>query len=219
MRNAKKENANRLSFAFRISNFAFFPYDYRIQPNMDLLLFGIQGSGKGTQAKRLAEEFGYDIFEAGGELRAIAASGSELGETVKSYIDQGELVPHEIIMKVVEEAISERDEDQEILFDGIPRDEDQMNDFNGIMSKLGREFTCIQITLDPEEAVERILERAKNQCRADDASEETIRKRMNTFTEKTLPVIDAYREQGKMFDIDGKGDKDEIYERVKEVVR
>ena len=73
---------------------------------MDLVFFGIQGSGKGTQAKKLAAEFGYDIFEAGGELRKIAASGSELGHLVKSTIDQGHLVPHEIIMQVVKEAIA-----------------------------------------------------------------------------------------------------------------
>src|SRR3989338_6078654 len=70
-------------------------------PSIDLVFFGIQGSGKGTQAKKLASEFGYDIFEAGGELRKIAASGSELGKTVKSFIDQGHLVPFEIIMQVV----------------------------------------------------------------------------------------------------------------------
>ena len=73
---------------------------------MDLVFFGIQGSGKGTQAKTLAEEFGYYIFEAGGELRKIKASGTELGELVKKYIDNGELVPFEIIMEVVNEAVA-----------------------------------------------------------------------------------------------------------------
>src|SRR6185295_10510811 len=99
---------------------------------MDLVFFGIQGSGKGTQAKKLAAEFGYDIFEAGGELRKIAASGSELGKTVKNYIDEGHLVPHEIIMEVVKEAIGKRPKDQKILFDGIPRDDNQMRDFDAI---------------------------------------------------------------------------------------
>src|SRR6185295_16910480 len=110
---------------------------------MDLVLFGIQGSGKGTQAKKLAADFGYDIFEAGGELRKIAASGSELGKTVKSYIDQGHLVPHEIIMQVVDEAIRARPKTQKILFDGIPRDEAQMKDFDAIMKKAGRDVRCI----------------------------------------------------------------------------
>src|SRR3989344_7475426 len=107
---------------------------------MDLVLFGIQGSGKGTQAKKFAAEFGYDIFEAGGELRKIAASGSELGETVKSYIDIGKLVPFEIIMEVLEQAVSSRDRNQKILFDGIPRDENQKKSFDEIMENLGRDF-------------------------------------------------------------------------------
>lgn len=186
---------------------------------MDLILFGIQGSGKGTQAKKIAEEFDYDIFEAGGELRAIAASGSDLGNTVKSYIDQGELVPHEIIISVVKEAISKRDADQKILFDGIPRDENQMQDFDGIMQELGREFRCIQIELDLEEGVQRILKRAEIEGRTDDASEDTIRKRMNTFEEKTMPVIQSYEERGRLTKVDGMGSVEDIFGRISESLR
>lgn len=181
---------------------------------MDLILFGIQGSGKGTQAKKLAEEFGYDIFEAGGELRAIAASGSELGETVKSYIDAGNLVPHEIIMQVVKEAVSQRSPDTKILFDGIPRDEDQKTDFDSVMQEVGREFRGIQILLDKEEAVARILQRAQEQGRADDADEDIIRKRMGLFHEKAEPVIQAYKEEGRLTEIEGQGSVEEIYERL-----
>src|SRR3989338_7590382 len=112
---------------------------------MDIVLFGIQGSGKGTQAKKLAAEFGYDIFEAGGELRKIVATGSDLGNTVKAYIDLGHLVPFEIIMRVVKEAIAERPKDQKILFDGIPRDDAQMKSFDAIMKDAGREFRGIHI--------------------------------------------------------------------------
>ncbi len=188
---------------------------FAILGGMDLLLFGIQGSGKGTQAKRLAQEFGFDIFEAGGELRKIAASGSQLGETVKSYIDAGKLVPHEIIMEVVKEAIGSRPQDQKILFDGIPRDSDQKKDFDTIMREVGRNFRCIQLLLDPEEGVQRILGRAKTEGRADDANEEVIRRRMNTFIEKTLPVIEAYGKEGKVVAIDGRGEIDAVYEEMR----
>lgn len=182
---------------------------------MDLLIFGIQGSGKGTQAKKIAAEFGFDIFEAGGELRKIAASGTELGEKVKSFIDVGKLVPHEIIMDVVREAVAKRPQDQKILFDGIPRDENQQRDFDQVMEEAGREFKCLHITLDLEEAVQRILKRAETEGRADDASEETVRSRMGTFQNKTLPVIQKYEEQGKVTKVDGKGTIEEIYERIK----
>ncbi|MEK7590823.1 MAG: nucleoside monophosphate kinase [Patescibacteria group bacterium] len=196
---------------------------------MDLVFFGIQGSGKGTQAKRLAEEFDFDIFEAGGELRKIAALahrspegeggvGSELGKKVKSYIDQGHLVPHEIIMQVVKEAIQKRPKMQKILFDGIPRDENQMRDFDAIMEGEGRGFKALHLQLDPEEGLRRILGRARVEGRADDANEEIVRRRMKTFTEKTMPVIEKYRAKGMITDIDGTGSMDEVYENLKKAV-
>ncbi len=185
---------------------------------MDLVFFGIQGSGKGTQAKKLAAEFGYDIFEAGGELRKIAASGSELGQTVKSYIDQGHLVPHEIIMQVVAAAIAARPKTTKILFDGIPRDEAQMRDFDAVMQKAGRDFRCIHFVLDTEEAKNRILGRAKAEGRADDADLDIIRRRMATFEEKTRPVIVKYANAGKVADVSAKGSVDDIYGELKKLV-
>jgi adenylate kinase len=185
---------------------------------MDLVLFGIQGSGKGTQAKRLVADFGFDLFEAGGELRKIAASGSELGKIVKSFIDVGKLVPHEIIMQVVKEAILARPKTQQILFDGSPRDGDQMRDFNQVMKEVGREFTCIEIKLSAEEGVQRILGRAKIEGRKDDTDEAIIRRRMATFTEKTLPVIEQYKKQGKLTEVDGKGTVEDVYQEMKRIL-
>ncbi|PIR53934.1 adenylate kinase [Candidatus Peregrinibacteria bacterium CG10_big_fil_rev_8_21_14_0_10_42_8] len=182
---------------------------------MDLVFFGIQGSGKGTQARMLAEEFGYYIFEAGGELRKIKASGTELGETVKNYIDNGELVPFEIIMKVVKEAVGNVPEEQQILFDGIPRDLDQMNAFNTIMNTAGRELQCVHILLNKDEAVERIKSRAAIEGRADDADQEKVLRRMDLFVDKTMPVIKAYESAGKVIEVDGQGTVEEIYERIK----
>ena len=182
---------------------------------MDLVFFGIQGSGKGTQAKMLAEEFGYYIFEAGGELRKIKASGTELGETVKNYIDNGELVPFEIIMKVVNEAIAGISADQKILFDGIPRDLDQMKAFDDIMANAGRELQCVHILLEKQEAVERIKSRAEIEGRADDADQDKVLRRMDLFLEKTMPVIKEYESAGRVIEIDGQGNVEEIYERIK----
>ncbi|MDD5054904.1 MAG: nucleoside monophosphate kinase [Candidatus Peribacteraceae bacterium] len=185
---------------------------------MDLVFFGIQGSGKGTQAKRLAAEFGYDIFEAGGELRKIAATDSPLAEKVKSFMHAGNLVPHEIIMQVVKEAIAKRPSTTKILFDGIPRDSEQMKDFNQIMNDAKREFRCIEFTLSKEEAVKRILGRAKAEGRADDANIEIITRRMETFLTKTRPVIEVYRMQGKLKEIDADRSVAEIYGELKKVI-
>ncbi|MDD5026326.1 MAG: nucleoside monophosphate kinase [Candidatus Peribacteraceae bacterium] len=185
---------------------------------MDLVFFGIQGCGKGTQAKKLAAEFGYDIFEAGGELRKIAAAGSSLGETVKSFIDVGKLVPFDIIMQVVKEAIGKRASKQKILFDGIPRDLDQMRSFDEIMDTAGRTFRCIEFMLDEETSIERILGRAKIEGRKDDADEATIRRRMKTFHEKTRPVVARYKELGKLTEIAASGGVEEVYGKLKEAL-
>ncbi len=196
---------------------------------MDLVFFGIQGSGKGTQAKKLAAEFGYDIFEAGGELRKIAAlahrspegeggSGSELGIRVKTYIDQGHLVPHEIIMQVVKEAIAARPQSTKILFDGIPRDEAQMRDFDVIMKAAGRDVLGIHFLLPIDEAKNRILGRAKAEGRADDADLAIIERRMKTFQEKTMPVIETYKKAGMITEISAEGSVDDIYEALKKAL-
>lgn len=185
---------------------------------MDLVLFGIQGSGKGTQAKRLAAEQGYTIFETGAELRTIAASGTELGQKIASFIDHGHLAPYDVVMEVVRVAVERYPAEQKLLFDGIPRDSDQMYAFNTMMDALGRNFTCIELTVDEEQAVVRIKERAIQQGRADDASEEFIRRRMAIFHEKTEPVIHAYADAGKVIEVSGEGTMDEVYERVIEAL-
>ena len=185
---------------------------------MDLVLFGIQGSGKGTQAKRLAVECGFQIFETGGELRRIAAAGTELGNTVKSYIDTGKHAPTAIVMQVVSDAIGRIGSGQNILFDGIPRNPEQMELFNSIMQKQGRLFHCVQLTLPREEAVQRVLGRAALEGRADDADESAIRERMRLFDEKTQPVIAAYRASGNMIYVDGRGSMEEVYGKLKEAM-
>lgn len=186
---------------------------------MDLVLFGIQGSGKGTQAKLLAQEFGYHVFETGAELRRIASSGTELGNTVKSFIDAGNLAPHMIVMQVVREAIEAIPQETKILFDGIPRDAVQMKDFDRVIAEAGRTVRCLQIIVDPELCIQRILARAKIEGRADDQQEAFIRRRMQLFIDKTMPVIEAYRAQGKMTEVDGEGSVEEVYGRVKNALK
>lgn len=185
---------------------------------MDLVLFGIQGSGKGTQARKIAAEFGYDIFETGAELRKMIASGNDLGKTAASYMDKGNLVPLPLVMQVTKEAVLARTKTQKILFDGIPRDREQMDAFNALMEELGRPFCCLHILLSEEEALQRILARAKVEGRVDDSDEAYIRRRMEIFREKTLPVIDAYRKQGKLMDVEGSGGIDEVYARLRNSV-
>lgn len=185
---------------------------------MDLVLFGIQGSGKGTQARKIAAEFGYDIFETGAELRRIIASGSDIGKTAASYMDKGNLVPLSIVMHVAKEAILAKPKIRKILFDGIPRDREQMQAFDAMMVEVGRPFRCLHLLLSEEEALQRILSRAKVEGRVDDSDAAYIRRRMEIFRAKTLPVIDEYRRQGKLEDINGSGTVEEVYERLREAI-
>lgn len=201
---------NTIKFVYKLPNFL---------TMKDLVLFGIQGCGKGTQARRLCEEFGFALFEAGGELRKIVSSGSPLGETVKSYINNGKLVPHDIIMEVVQTAIAAHPPHKIIIFDGIPRDNAQQTDFDKIIEKEGREIQGIHILLEREVAFSRILGRAKKEGRADDADEAAINKRMDTFYEKTMPVIETYKTRGLMIEIDGSGTVDEVYKQMTGIIK
>lgn len=185
---------------------------------MDIVLFGIQGSGKGTQAKNVAAAFGYEIFETGAELRKIAQEESELGRTVKSFIDQGLLAPIEVVMAVVDKAIASRPASTKMLFDGIPRNEDQRLHFDVSMAGAKREFFCMSLLVNEEECVQRILARAAVERRADDRSEEAIRRRMEIFKSQTAPVIEVYRTRGKVFDIDGSGSEDAVFRRIEAVI-
>lgn len=181
----------------------------------DIVLFGIQGSGKGTQARKLCAEFGYALFEAGGALRAIAASGTDLGKTVKGYIDAGEHVPQDIIMEVVAAFVGDLPDGTAVVFDGIPRNSGQKDAFDALMQNAGRNFRCVELIVDEEAAVRRIVGRAKTEGRADDANEESIRRRIALFHEKTQPVIDTYRDDGILADVDGEGTMEDVYERMK----
>jgi adenylate kinase len=120
-------------------------------------------------------------------------------------------------MEVVKAAILARPKDRRILFDGIPRDLDQMRDFDAIMRDAGREFRAIHLLLDPEEGLRRIFGRAKAEGRADDANEDIVRRRMATFVEKTMPVIGQYKEQGKVTELRGERDVEEVYRELQKV--
>ena len=181
---------------------------------MDLVFLGIQGSGKGTQARRMADEFGYHVFDMGQALRDMAASGTELGATVKSYIEEGNLVPFNIIMDVVRDAI-EKHKDENILFDGIPRDMDQKREFDAVMHDLKRNFRCINILLPIDMAFNRIKGRAEKEGRVDDADDEKVRRRMSLFQEKTMPVVSQYIKEEKLLQVDGAGSMDDVYDLIK----
>lgn len=192
---------------------------------MDLLLFGIQGSGKGTQGKYLIEKYDLVLFEAGGALRKVAQEESELGQKVKSIIEAGHLVPTEIIMEIAADFMAKLPEGKNVLFDGLVRKMEQAEEFEAMMKKTGRDFIGVLIEISKEEAMDRLLSRrickecksvypksysgeVCEKCEGElttrkDDNEEGIQNRLNAFFEETVPAIEKYQEEGKMISING----------------
>lgn len=206
----------------------------------DVILFGIQGSGKGTQGKMLASEYGYTVFDTGSALRAIAAEESELGVKVKTIIERGDLVPTEVVMEVIADFIDKQNGDQPIVFDGIPRNKEQQEQFDALMEKVGKAPTPVLIDISRDVAEKRLLMRkvcskckkifpgdyASSECNEDDCDKtletrkddnpEAINKRLDIFVQETMPVIESYKASGKLITIDGLPSIPEVSELVKQ---
>jgi adenylate kinase len=193
---------------------------------MDIVLFGIQGSGKGTLGKVAAQKYGYKYFETGGQLRILSQENSPLGKKVKEIIEAGHLVPNEIVMEIIEDFMKKIDDNAEVIFDGIPRKIDQANSFEALERKIGREFTAVLVDIPEEMAIKRLTTRrlcskckevypadySENTCkkcggelitRSDD-NPESIKTRLEAYFTETTPVINRYKQNGKLIKMDGK---------------
>ena len=181
---------------------------------MDLLIFGIQGSGKGTQAKLLAEKYGCLWFDTGAELRRLSETDTPLGRAIAGKIDHGNLVTNEITMELTRASMLEVKPGQPVLFDGIPRYMEQKITFDAMLREMGREVRGITIDVDENAAIKRILERGKTGGRIDDQDETFIKNRIEWSKKKTFPVIAAYESEGIIARVDGNGTPEEVHERV-----
>ncbi len=199
---------------------------------MDFILFGIQGSGKGTHGKKLCLEKDMAYFETGGALRKLASMDSELAQKIKKILEAGRLVPNEVVMEIVEDFLKNLTSGTAALFDGIPRNEEQALSLETLFKKYGREFTAVLLIIPKKVAEERLLKRricekckkvfppsytgktcdscsGKLVTRPDD-TKESIRTRFNIFETETMPVIERYRNEKKLIEIDGNGEISEV---------
>ena len=165
---------------------------------MDIIFIGKQGSGKGTQSQLLIKDHPYSVFETGGALRAIAQEDSDLGKKVLEITQRGDLVPNEIVMDIVNDFLDKNAANGPVIFDGIPRSEEQRVSLEALLKEAGREFIAVELTLDNEVAVKRMLSRGRQ-----DDTPEAITKRLENFDAYTAPLIEVWREQGKLKTIDG----------------
>jgi adenylate kinase len=185
---------------------------------MRVIMMGPPGAGKGTQATFVAEHFGIPAISTGDIFRANVAEGTPLGVEAKRYMDAGEYVPDEITNKMVRNRIDEPDAEPGFLLDGYPRTLAQVEELDGMVDFTGHRLdAAVVLTVDGEEIVQRLLQRAEVEGRADD-TEEVIRRRQEVYREQTEPLIEVYRDRGILVEVDGMGEVDQVTKRIFEAL-
>jgi adenylate kinase len=181
---------------------------------MRLLIMGPPGAGKGTQAQRIAQRYSIPAISTGDIFRANVSAGTPLGKEAQRYMDAGEYVPDEVTNLMVRDRIDQPDAEAGFLLDGYPRTLAQVEELDGMIKFTGHRLDAVVVlTVDPDEIVQRLLQRAEVEGRADD-TEEVIRRRQELYTEQTAPLIEVYRERGLLIEIDGMGEIDEVTARI-----
>lgn len=179
-----------------------------------LLIVGPQGSGKGTQGVRIAEEFGIPVVSTGDVFRANVAEGTALGLQVKAIIEAGDLVPDALTSEIVRDRLSQDDAAAGFLLDGYPRNLGQVADLSAFLEGRGEQLDAvIELQVPRSESIDRLTRRAFEQGRTDD-TEEVIANRLAIYERETAPILDVYREQGVVDAIDGIGSLDDITDRI-----
>ena len=186
---------------------------------VNIVLFGAPGCGKGTQAQRLKEHYGIDHVSTGEVIRDEIRRGTELGRSMESYIKEGRLAPDSIVIGMIANYVADHLDTKGCIFDGFPRTTVQAEEFDKILAKHGLKVDImVDIHVPEEELVRRILLRGKDSGRADDASEEVIRGRLDVYHRQTAVVADYYAGQNKYALVDGVGTMDEVFDRIAAVI-
>jgi len=179
---------------------------------------GPQGSGKGTQAARLAEVYQVPAISTGDIFRANIKGGTELGRLAQEYSSKGELVPDEVTNAMVRDRLAAEDVASGFLLDGYPRNAAQVDELDAILGDLGVALDAVvELTADRDELLARLRKRAEIEGREDD-TEEVIARRLDIYAEQTAPLTDAYAERGLLARVDGIGEIDEVTRRILDAV-
>jgi adenylate kinase len=185
---------------------------------VNILLLGPQGSGKGTQAKRISAEYAIPHVSTGDMLREAIANGSELGRRVKPILQRGDLVPDDVMVELIRERLSREDAANGFVLDGFPRTIAQAEALDAMLREMGRELTIVfELQLSDEACIDRLLRRAEVEGRTDDTPE-AIRNRLDRYHQETEPVIEHYRATGKLVGIHADRSIPEVFSEIQEAL-
>ena len=186
---------------------------------INLILFGPPGSGKGTQAAKLVEQFKLVHISTGDLFRYEMSHNTPLGQEAKAYMAKGELVPDSVTIGMLRNKVEAHPGSAGFIFDGFPRTIPQAEALDTLLEEKG---TCVTgllaLHVDEEEIVQRIKLRGATSGRTDDNDENIIRNRINVYKNETSPVFDYYAHQDKSQSINGIGEIEEIFERLSEAI-
>jgi adenylate kinase len=186
---------------------------------LNIIICGAPGCGKGTQSDLIVEKYTLKHLSTGDLLRNEIAAKSALGMEAESYISKGNLVPDKMILDILSKAITEQTKDSNgIILDGYPRNVEQAEALEALMTKLHKEITIlIDLHVDNQELINRLLKRGETSGRSDD-NMDTIKKRLEVYQSKTAPVSDFYKNKNKYALVNGMGTIDEIFSRISNVI-
>ena len=185
----------------------------------NIVIFGAPGAGKGTQSDKMIEKYGLGHISTGDVLRNEIKNNTELGKTAKQFIDQGQLIPDELMIDILASVYDSFGKEHEgVIFDGFPRTIPQAEALKKMLAERDHGIAAmIELFVPEDELMNRLILRGQQSGRSDD-NEETIKKRLNVYHNQTAPLIDWYEKEGLHYHIDGLGTVDDIFGRISEVI-
>lgn len=186
---------------------------------INIVLFGKPGAGKGTQAEFLKGKYNLTHLSTGDIFRFNIKNETELGKLARTYMDNGDLVPDEVTIKMLQSEVDKNQDSAGFLFDGFPRTIAQAQALDAFLTTKNEKITAtIALDADDEVLVARLLERGKTSGRVDDQDEEKIRNRYQEYNDKTAPLMEYYANQNKFYSVNGIGSIADITERLSAVI-